>query len=72
MVPAKKEISLKKSTKKPATDRFEFMMDGEALQETTKAFCPKNTLSNNKWAVKIFSEWIEAMQKKMGVQQHSY
>ena len=31
-----------------------------------------NTLANNKWAVKNFSEWIEARQKKTDVQKHSY
>ena len=73
MVPAKKKkLSLNKSTKKAATDCFELMMNDEALQEATKAFCPRNTLSSNKWALKIFSEWIEDRQKKMGVQQHSY
>ena len=42
MVPAKKKkLSLNKSTKKAATDRFELMMDDEALQEATKAFCPR-------------------------------
>ena len=46
--------------------------DDEALNEATKSYCPKNTLANNKWAVKNFSEWIEARQKKTDVQKNSY
>ena len=69
----KKKLSLDKSKKNAkTTDWFDFLVDDEALNKATKSYCPKNTLANNKWAVKNFSEWIEARQKKTGVQNHSY
>ena len=46
--------------------------DDKTLREATKAFCPKTTVSNNKWAVKNFAEWIEARQKKLGEPQKPY
>ena len=59
MVPAKKkELLLAKGKTKeqlPSKDRFNVVTE-EALQEATKAFCPKNTMVNNKWAVKNFSK----------------
>ena len=77
MVPAKKKkLSLTKGKLKeqlPSKDCFSVVTE-EALQEATKAFCPKNTIVNNtcKWAVNNFSEWIEARQKKSGEPQKSY
>ena len=61
-VPAKKKkLSLTKSkNKQPPNDRFNITIGDESLREATKAVCPKNTVSNNKWAVKNFAEWTEA------------
>ena len=69
----KKKLSLAKSkNEQPPNDRFNMTIDDESLREATKAFCPKNTMSNNKWAVKNFAEWIEARRKKLGEPQKPY
>ena len=69
MLPAKKKKLLlaKGKTKEqlPSKDRLSVVTE-EPLQEATQEFCPKNTMVNNKWAVKNFSKWIEARQKKSG------
>ena len=51
----KKKLSLAKGKKEelPPKDHFSVVTE-EALQEATKAFYPKNTMVNNKWAVKTF------------------
>ena len=74
MVPAKKKkLSLAKGKKEQLSPKDHFsVVTKEALQEDTKAFCPKNMMVNNKWAVKNFSEWIEARQKKSGEPKESY
>ena len=74
MLPAKKKkLSLVKSkNEQPPNDRFNTTIDDESLREATKAFCTKNTVSNNKWAVKSFAEWIEARRKKLGEPQKPY
>ena len=73
MLPAKKKkVSLAKSkNEQPPNDRFNMTID-ESLREATKAFCPINTMSNNKWAVKNFAEWIDARRKKLSEPQKSY
>ena len=70
----KKSLSLSKNkrNKEPLVDcevdRFKFMIDDADLQEATKPFQPKNTVANNKWAIKNFSEWVQARQKNTSVE----
>ena len=54
----KKKLSL--SLKEGTVDRFDFSIGDAELHEAMKGYCPKNTLQNNKWAVKNFTDWATA------------
>ena len=50
----------KLSLTKPDKERFSDTISKEELEKMSQGFVPENTAKNTKWAITMFSSWLES------------